>query len=482
MLNRIINVIVILMLNAVNVSAQELSTWDFTPLEANCLKSGTEAPIDVTKEKSEKVIVYSFSNMKLPYGDSISKISFRGYNPGREISRHIRVWMKNDDSLFERDINTDVNKMTCVFDGDCTIPEGGSSEEIISLLDIPLDDPFLYTQKHFFVLRIECIGEAEGNPVCFENYEYYSRFTPIAVFTVQSPVVYYSGKVVNQDDRPVANAHVRFYDGDLEYVATSDENGCFKARVERGNVRYNYDVTAADCSDYIEDWYCVFTEGKDTANLNYMLYDAIRFKKDEPATIILPTPPDPTLGRYYRLDRYDSEPSGESHYIFEPEEVPRANVPYVVFPNHDFEIHPGDYDTKGIDPGNTCVNHPRGGGASISFQGSYQSKTLYYGLESESLFFVCMTPDCSYAQTDWGYSSQLGRIGAFRACFLINGVYHGIYNAPYSFIFNGEPTGVTSIEKYSTASKLFDLLGRRIQGEPQRKGIYVKDGKKYVKK
>ena len=32
------------------------------------------------------------------------------------------------------------------------------------------------------------------------------------------------------------------------------------------------------------------------------------------------------------------------------------------------------------------------------------------------------------------------------------------------------------------ALALFDLQGRRIQGEPQRKGIYVKDGKKYVKK
>lgn len=481
-MKRIVNAFVCFMLCAGTSYAQEFSSWEFTTSEANRLKAGSEAPIDVTEEKSEKTIIYNHSCLKLPYGDYLSKISFRGYHPGKDLRRHLRVWIKNDDSQFERDIDVDVNKMACVFDGDCTIPGGVSSEDRVSLLDIPLDNPFLYTRESWLVLKIECTGETVDDSVYFEAHEDGAGFTPVAVFTIQSPVVHYSGKVVNQEGRPVENANVRFYSEGLEYKAKSDGQGNFKVRIERGNNRYGYEITADGCADYL-DGILGLPVGNDASDLNFMVYDAILFKKDEPATIILPTPPDPTLGRFYRFDRYENEPSGESHYFFERENAPQANVPYVVFPDHDFEIHPGDYDTKGIEPGCTRANHPRGGGASITFQGSYQSKMLYYGLENEYLYFLCMSPDCSYGLTESGQpSSQYGRIGAFRASFHIYGAWHGIYrNAPYSFIFNGETTGMSSIEKSSDSTSIFDLQGRRLKAKPSR-GVYMERGKKYLTK
>jgi hypothetical protein len=109
---------------------------------------------------------------------------------------------------------------------------------------------------------------------------------------------------------------------------------------------------------------------------------------------------------------------------------------------------------------------------------------VYHGLEPESLFFVYLTPDCSYGMTDWGtISHQKGRIGAFRAYFYVYGVYHGIRtNAPYSFVFNGEQTGIHAIARASDAIiPIFDLQGRRITARPQR-GLYIRDGKKYVVK
>ena len=336
-MKRIVNAVVCFMLCAGTSYAQEFSSWEFTTSEANRLKAGSEAPIDVTEEKSEKTIIYNHSCLKLPYGDYLSKISFRGYHPGKDLRRHLRVWIKNDDSQFERDIDVDVNKMACVFDGDCTIPGGVSSEDRVSLLDIPLDNPFLYTRESWLVLKIECTGETVDDSVYFEAHEDGAGFTPVAVFTIQSPVVHYSGKVVNQEGRPVENANVRFYSEGLEYKAKSDGQGNFKVRIERGNNRYGYEITADGCADYL-DGILGLPVGNDASDLNFMVYDAILFKKDEPATIILPTPPDPTLGRFYRFDRYENEPSGESHYFFERENAPQANVPYVVFPNHLFQF------------------------------------------------------------------------------------------------------------------------------------------------
>jgi len=483
-MKRIVCTILFVSLFAGASHAQEFSTWSFSAYSANSVKGGV---VDVTKEKSEKTIAYTSTGTKrmIQKGDSITRISFPGYNLGKDVHRHLRVWMRNDYSWRLDDIRTDdVSNMTLVYDDDCIIPAGGTEEEHITLLDIPLNKPFPYLRPDYLVLKIECTGEPIECPIYFDCYEENPFYFATTIFNVQTPVVYYSGEVVNQDGQPVENAHVRFYGNDMEYTADTDEQGHFKARIERGNAGYGYEITGPSFADYFENWNPVYTRGKDTTNLSFMVYDAIRYKKDEPATIILPTPPDPTLGRFYRFDRYESEPPQESFYYFEHEETPQANVPYVVFPNQDFEIHPSDYDTQGIEPGSVRVSHPRGGAASITFVGSYQSKMVNHGLESESLFFVCLTPDCSYGMTDWGtISHQLGRIGAFRAYFHVYGVYHGIWtNAPYSLVFNGEQTGIAAIARASEATvPIFDLQGRRITDTPQR-GLYVRNGKKYVVK
>ncbi|MCR5643127.1 MAG: hypothetical protein K6G32_07320, partial [Prevotella sp.] len=40
----------------------------------------------------------------------------------------------------------------------------------------------------------------------------------------------------------------------------------------------------------------------------------------------------------------------------------------------------------------------------------------------------------------------------------------------------------TMVSRASVLSPLFDLQGRRIQGEPVKKGVYLRGGKKYVRK
>ena len=47
--------------------------------------------------------------------------------------------------------------------------------------------------------------------------------------------------------------------------------------------------------------------------------------------------------------------------------------------------------------------------------------------------------------------------------------------------YHSEPVGINAVQASNSSVPLFDLQGRRIQGEP-RKGMYVLGGKKYVKK
>jgi hypothetical protein len=47
--------------------------------------------------------------------------------------------------------------------------------------------------------------------------------------------------------------------------------------------------------------------------------------------------------------------------------------------------------------------------------------------------------------------------------------------------YHSEPVTINAVQVSNSSVPLFDLSGRRIQGEP-RKGVYVRGGKKYVKK
>ena len=47
--------------------------------------------------------------------------------------------------------------------------------------------------------------------------------------------------------------------------------------------------------------------------------------------------------------------------------------------------------------------------------------------------------------------------------------------------YHAEPVGINAINVSNTSAPVYDLQGRRIQGEPQ-KGMYIRGGKKYVRK
>lgn len=453
------------------VTAQEYSTWAFTTSEPSSLNTGSDSPIDVTKTQSVKTMMWS--SLKIPYGDKLSKLTFYGYNPGKELRKHLKLWIKTDDSLYGRDINTDdVAQMACVFDGDCTIPCGGTAESHIPLLDIPMSSPFLYTKQHWLVVKLECTGDAAEDSVYFEYSDSYRH--PVAQITVMSPVVSFSGNVSNQDGLPVANAHVRFYADNTEYFAETDVQGHYIARIERGNELYHFDVKGDDFADYL-DGYVGLTGGKDITGLNIVVYDAIRFRKEEPATIILPVKPDPTLGRFYRLGSWDGSSRDSYRYYFVREEAPQANVPYVIFPELDFDIHPSDYDTNDVLSDCFRVEHPIG--SSVSVIGSYQNRIIDAGLEVEHVSFVYLTPDCSYLNDEWGRSIQRLRIGAFRA-------YFHFYGSPasesYTYIFDGESTAIRSLTSHrAKESQVFNLSGQEVISKT--KGIYIQDGRKVMR-
>lgn len=70
--------------------------------------------------------------------------------------------------------------------------------------------------------------------------------------------------------------------------------------------------------------------------------EPITFTEGQMATIILPTEPEASKGKYYRLDRVE-----EGKIIFEQELQPRAHVPYIIVPDEDFSIDLNALDLQG---------------------------------------------------------------------------------------------------------------------------------------
>jgi hypothetical protein len=479
-------------LGALTVSAQEYATYEeLLPSEGDTLVANY--PIDVTKESTTVTYKYYSTSSNMRVGDMFAGITYMGYNPGKELTRHIKVWMWNSNG--EKDLEP-------LFDGDCVIPSGGSADEHIPLLNLEFSNLRKKTEYYFLYLTIESVGEVTDTPLYFEHKaETRNRSTPVCKLKIMSEVKYLVGMVKNQDGCPVAGAELYLHPitGDFGMCkAVTDEDGHYTLRVNYSNFTYPITVSAPGCAKYEgmesrgnEATAVMLTDAETTTERNFTLYDKVVYKKDRRATIILPVAPDPNWGEYFRLARRDT-----TNIIFELEESPQANVPYVIFPNRDFELNINDYDLE-QEPGK--IELPFHDGLTRSFQyasfyGSYmdQDFPLMLNRYYESVVLFDETPDC----TVFPGTLFFGRVGPCRA--FLQYVRNWptdvtvIFDRNPSPVFNGigdAPRLMNNEEMNNEAGTMFDLQGRRINSDMVkssngqiRPGVYIRNGKKIVKK
>ena len=106
--------------------------------------------------------------------------------------------------------------------------------------------------------------------------------------------------------------------------------------------------------------------------------------------------------------------------------------------------------------------------------GTYQSRVAHHmGVIGSSL--LDSTPDCQV-----GTPNSFPRIGAFHAYLL--GYHTGSqYDDGPKMMFVDETNNISEIPEGKTqVSPIFDLQGRQLHGTPQ-KGVYIQDGRKYMK-
>ena len=451
------------------LQAQEYTVWEFTVQET--ANRNMVYPIDVTVEKSTSKMEFDFNRLfeNISSNEWVTKLTFKGYNPGEAQTRHVKVWLSNRLS----------NDAKCLFDADCTIPHGGSEEESITLLDLPLDEPYKFKNEEHTYIMIESTGVPAEQPLVFEQQD----GLHVVTITAKAEVARFTGTVKDQDGKAIQGACVNIFreiDGTdvLSYAANTDSEGRFYVRVEHGGRSSCLTVSASGYPDYLVDWPFILTGDFITMwpapSGEIVMTNRLDFRVDQQATIILPETPDPSWGRYYRLDHRYYE-GDEYVVIFVHETTPQANVPYVIFPERDFSIDLTKYDKESLPevgrqlfPDMMDAENPWG------LYGTYQSRVAHHmGVIGSSL--LDSTPDCQV-----GTPNSFPRIGAFHAYLL--GYHTGSqYDDGPKMMFVDETNNISEIPEGKTqVSPIFDLQGRQLHGIPQ-KGVYIQNGRKYVK-
>ncbi len=460
-----ITILFLLLLGSLSSMAEnETATWEVRTGQATSIQAGL--PVDVTKKSSS--IQLAYRNIAAVSGDKITGISFKGYNPAKEQVRHLKVWLAcGRVGKYGEEV--------CVFDDDYTIPQGGTVEECISLLRLNFNSPYEYHSSEYFYVKVECTGEAEDEPLFFECQ---NDDLPVATFNVSAEVKYFSGIVADQDGKPIRGAHVSVYHynyetetTEVEYTAESDVDGQYSVSMEQSNLSYLLKVSAPGFPRFQADYIFYLNDNSylyPSPTSDITMFNKLDFKAGHQATIILPEVPDPSWGRYFRLDRKE-----DSDIIFEREYEPQANVPYVIFPEHDFSIDLSKYNLENLpEPG--FVPFPDNDEHKpLGLYGTYESRYAHC-FYAPTWFATLLddTPDCG--KTD----GNLPRVGAFRAYLLTYDAKPQF--AEINYIFAGEADGISEfIISNATSTKIYDFQGRQLQNKP-RQGLYILDGKKFV--
>ena len=464
----------------------------------------TSTPIDCSKPRSRADVVYDMSTFVgmaepkhgLYAGDAVYGLRFCGYNTGKALKRHVKVWATATmNNLLDRNMDT-TGGMTCIYDGDCTIGHGGDATTPITLLELYLSERFVYKGEGLSVgLVIESEGEVTDGEVRFGGTETSrrallstsdqangelgspNRANPsVVTFLVTSQPVTLTGKVTDQDGRPVGAEVILTGSVDKrKYTCQTKADGTYSIVIGDSNQPYMASVSAGSSYYETTEYHSFYVNGNRPKTRDFVICNELQFKPGKMSTIILPFDPDPTVGRYYRLDRIEN-----GAVVFERETSPKAQVPYVLFPEHEYTIKVDELrdlyrTTFRAHVATEIPADHHGDYKSAELIGAYFSLDFDLATQKNDILLLDDNPCCEYIIYE-DNSIAGARPGAFHAALRTYGM-----PKPIKCIFNGETTEVTipTIQNHGNAATVFDLQGRHLTQKPA-KGVYIQDGKKVI--
>ena len=204
-------------------------------------------------------MVYSADKIGLDAGAKITRIAFKANNTRSGITGALKVWIENTSYMHPGTVSkweAPEFEPTVEMQWECPVVSG---EEAL-VLDLA-ENPFVYTGENLRI-RVKSTMTGTGSINWFvdnsagkSKYDYessemptpsmYDANTPVAFVSIASEPTIVGGKVTDATTgKPVAGAKVVVKSGDVEYYATSAEDGSYEATLMKAIDGYSIDATA----------------------------------------------------------------------------------------------------------------------------------------------------------------------------------------------------------------------------------------------
>ena len=430
--------------------------------------------------------IYTPAQMGIEAGINLRSIALRGYNTGNAVTANVRLFLQNTEDT--EDYLTDQSEMQQVFEGRVTFEKGGSSNNRIVMLNMPLTEPFVYEGKNMRIWIELTNQQGTSSGAYFEYFnetEYISKdggqtwktnnYKPVLYATI-STAKQLAGNITDMDGNVLPGATVTLTSPEAVYTGKADNEGRYFVDV----VQADHTYTATFCVEGFETKTVenvTFAEGNVEMDVQ-LGYAAREFAEGEVYTICLPVALDEAAvrkaGHFYALNAIDGETIG-----FKEVTTTEAYVPYIYKATDGSDLF-ADMDAWTIDAeANTTATVDN-----VSFIGTMSRQHV---VAEEGV-------------TCYGYSADNGTFGKitsafvspFRAYLKVEGE-----TAAKSYAIEMEdlpvPTGIDDewMEdegRKMNGKRVYDLQGRSVSygtnsiRTTPKKGIYILNGKKVVLK
>lgn len=211
----------------------------------------------------------------LKAGNKIAKMVVRGVS-SKESKHAAKIWIANttEETLGDKWTPASTDDMTLVFDDNFTIPktyEDYQPEKKGDLMTIEFNAPFVYdgngirlvvqtnyiddwnfyayfegdTKEKLCYIMYTDNEDSSTNEADWESATKEEQNTPVVHFYVANDPVVFSGKVTDKSGNAIAAADITLKSDNVEYYATTDDEGNYTADVVKADRAYNVEVEAA---------------------------------------------------------------------------------------------------------------------------------------------------------------------------------------------------------------------------------------------
>lgn len=249
------------------VIAEEVFGGEYTACDSTYFGESTPSrtPWQNYYKMSNSVIVYTPEEIQLEAGSVITRIRFRGKftqsNTGKEA---VSMFIANSDFMPSttadaQNIIDDTTSMVRLLDITKDTIEYDKSTEIEDVINLPIPGGLVYTGGNLVVVfngnhkgysdnKLSVISDGKVSSTAWYRQADSGTLTtrsfskdvvmPVMYMTVENKKTV-SGKVVRRSGEPVADASLTLKSGDIEYYATSAEDGSYSMTLSNGKLTYS---------------------------------------------------------------------------------------------------------------------------------------------------------------------------------------------------------------------------------------------------